>query len=55
MTERKQVAVMVKNLTATPITITKGIKVIQVVAMNGLHQVEVMPRTFEKLDEIQGI
>ena len=38
-----------------PITIIKGIKVTQVVAVNAVPQVEVAPRTLEKLDEIQGI
>ena len=42
---------MVKNLTATPITITKGIKVTQVV----VPQMEVALGILEKLDEIQGI
>ena len=51
----KQVAIMVKNLTATSITITKAINVTQVVAVNEVPQVEVAPGTFEKLDEIQGI
>ena len=46
---------MVKNLTTTPITIAKGIKVVQVVATNVVPQVEVAPGTLEKLDEIQGI
>ena len=47
--------VLVKNQTATLITIAKGIKSTQVVAANVMPQVEVMPRTLEKLDEIQGI
>ena len=51
----KQVALVVKNLTATLITIAKGIKVIQVVAVNVVPQVEVVVGTLEKLDEIQGI
>ena len=51
----KQVAVVVKNLMAILITITKGVKVTQVVAANMVHLVEVAPRTLEKLDEIQGI
>ena len=54
-TRTKQVAVMVKSLTVTPITIAKGVKVTQVVAMNVVPQVEVAPGTLEKLDEIQGI
>ena len=46
---------MVKNLTATAITIAKGIKVTQVVAVNGgiLHRGS--PGTLEQLDKIQGI
>ena len=40
---------------AIPITIAKGIKVAQVVAMNAVPQMEVVPRTLEKLDEVQGI
>ena len=39
----------------TPITITKGIKVIQVVAANAVLPVEVTHGTLKKLDEIQGI
>ena len=44
-----------KNLTATLITITKGVKVTQVVAANAVPLVEVVPGTLEELDEIQGI
>ena len=50
-----QVAVVVKNLTAIPITITKGIKVTQVVAVNAVPQLEVGPGTLEKLDVVQDI
>ena len=46
----KQVAVVVKNLMAIPVTIAKGIKVTQVVAVNAVPQVEVVPRTLEELD-----
>ena len=46
---------VVKNLMAAPITITKGIKVTQVVAANVVPPVEVTPRTLGKLDKIQGI
>ena len=49
----KQVVVVVKNLTAT--SITKGVKVAQVVAVNAAPQVKVTPDTLEKTDEIQGI
>ena len=51
-TGSKWVAVMVKNLTATLITIAKGIKVTQVLAANVVPQVEVAPGTLKKLDEI---
>ena len=51
----KWVAVMVKNLTTTLITIAMGIRVAQVVAVNAVSQVEVVPGTLEKLDEMQGI
>ena len=56
MTSRhKQVAVVVKNLMAVPVTIAKGIKVTQVVAANAVPQVEVAPGTLEELDKVQGI
>ena len=45
----KQVAVVVKNLMAILITIAKGIKVTQVVDVNALPPVEVLPRTLEEL------
>ena len=51
----KQVAVVEKILMPTLITIAKGIKVAQVVAVNALPPVEVAPCMLEKLDEIQGI
>ena len=54
-TGSKWVAVVMKNLMATLITITKGIKVTQVVAANVVHQEEGMPGTLEMLDEMQGI
>ena len=54
-TRSKQVAVVVKNLMAIPITIAKGIKVTQIVAANVVPKVEVAPRNLEKLDEVQGI
>ena len=40
---------------AIPITVTRGIIVSQVVAVSAVPQVEVVPRTLEKLDEMQGI
>ena len=46
---------MVKNLTAIFITIAKGIKVIQVVAANGVSQEEGVLGKLKKLDEIQSI
>ena len=52
---RKRVAAVIKNLTAVVITITKGIKITQVVAANALPPVEVAPRALEELDEMQGI
>ena len=47
--------VVVKNLMAILITITKGIKVAQVVGVNVVPPVELAPRTLEELDEVQGI
>ena len=46
---------MVKNQIAAPMTIAKGIKITLVVAMSAVPQVEVVPGTLEKLDEMQGI
>ena len=40
---------------AAPITIAKGIKVTQVVAVKVVTPVAVTPNNMEKLDEIQGI
>ena len=51
----KQVVVVVKNLMATLITITKGIKVAQVVAANVVPPGKVNPDTLEKLAQMQGI
>ena len=51
----KQVAVVVKNIMALPITITKGIKITQVMTANAVPPVELTPRTLEELDEVQGI
>ena len=51
----KQVAVVVRNFTAILITIVKGIKVAKVVVANVVPPVELMPRTLEVLDEVQGI
>ena len=46
--------VVVKNLKAILITITKGVKVSQVVAVNVVPPVELAP-TLEELDEVQSI
>ena len=54
-TGRKRVDVMIKNLTTALITITKGIKITQEVAMDMVFQVEPASATLEKLDEMQGI
>ena len=54
-TRSKQVAVVVKNLTVTLVTIAKGVNVTQVVAENAVPKVEVAPGTLQNLDEIQGI
>ena len=51
----KHVEVVVKNLMTAPITITKGVKVTQIVTVNAVPTVEVAPRTLEKLNGIQGI
>ena len=45
----------VKNLMAAPITITKGIKVTQVVVANSVPPVKLAPGILEKLDGIQSI
>ena len=54
-TGSKQVAVVVKNLTAILITIAKGIKVAQVVATNVVSPMKLTPETLERLDKIKGI
>ena len=51
----KWVAAMVKNLTSNLITIAKGVRIAQVVAVNAIPQVGVLPGMLEKLDEMQGI
>ena len=40
---------------AVLITITKGVKVTQVVVVNVVPPVELASRTLEELDEVQGI
>ena len=52
-TGSRQVAVVVKNLMAIPITIAKGIKVTQVVAVNVVSPLRLAPRTMERLEKIQ--
>ena len=54
-TGSRHVTVVIKNQTAVPIIISKGIKVTWVVAANRVPPMEVMPETLEKLDEMQGI
>ena len=51
----KWVAVVEKNLMAIPFTIAKVINVTSAVAVNAVPQVEVVPRTLEKLDAMQCI
>ena len=46
---------VMKNLTAIPITIAKAIKVAQVVAANAVPPVELAPGTLEVLDKVQDI
>ena len=52
---REWVVVMVKNLTATLITIVVGIRITWVIATNAIPQLGVSPGTLEKLDKMQGI
>ena len=47
--------VVVKNLAAALITIAKGVKIAQVVAVNVIPQVKISPGMLEKLDKMQGI
>ena len=54
-TGSRHVAILIKNQTAVLIIIGKGVKVTQVVTVNKVPPVEVMPGTLEKLDEMQGI
>ena len=54
-TGSKRVAVMVKNLTTALITISQGVKIVQVIAANAIPQVGVAPGTLKELDEMQGI
>ena len=54
-TGSRHVTIMIKNQTAAPIIIGKGIKVTWVVAANRVPSVEVMPGTLEKIGEMQGV
>ena len=54
-TGSKHVTVVIKNQMAAPITISKGVKITWVVAVNRVPPVEMVPGMLEKLDEIQGI
>ena len=54
-TGSKQVSAVIRNPTAAPIVIKRGIKVTQVVAVKRVPPVEVTPGTLERLDEIQRI
>ena len=54
-TGSNHVTIVIKKETAVPIIIDKGIKFAQVVAVNRVPPVEVMPGTLEKLDEMQGV
>ena len=49
------VAVVIKNQTASPITIGKGVKITWVVAVNRVLPIEVMPGILEKLDKMMRI
>ena len=49
------VAIVIKNQTAVPIIIGKGIKVTWVVAANRVPPIEIMPETLEKIHEMQGV
>ena len=54
-TESKCVAIVIKTQTAVLIIIGKGVKVTQVIAVNRVPPIGVMPGTLKKLDEMQGI
>ena len=54
-TGSKWVVVVVKNLTAAPVTITRGVKIVWVVAANAIPQVGISLGMLEKLDKMQGI
>ena len=54
VTGSKRVAAMVNNLTATLITIAKGVKMAQVIVANVIPQVGVSPGMLDKLNKMQG-
>ena len=54
-TGNRHVTIVMKNQTAAPIIIGKGIKVTHVVAANRVPPVKVMPGALEKLDEMWEI
>ena len=54
-TVSRYVAIVIKNQTAALIIVSKGINVTQVVAVNRVPPIEVMPGTLEKLDEMQSL
>ena len=49
------VTIVINNQTAAPIIISKGVTIAWVVAVNRVPPVEAMPRTLDKLDEMQGV
>ena len=54
-TGSRHVTIVIKNQTAAPIIISKGLKVAQVLAANRAPPIEVMPRTLKKLDKMQAV
>ena len=46
---------MAKNLTAAPFTITKGVRITWVIAVNAIQQVGVSPGMLENLNEVLGV
>ena len=54
-TRSKQVVVVVNNLITALVTITRGVKIAQVVTVNAIPQVEASPGVLVKLNEMHGI
>ena len=54
-TGNRHVAIVIKNQTAVPIIIGKGIKVTWVVLVNRVPPVDIMPGTLEKIDKMQEV